>query len=80
MVIAPSERLPEPFRAGGVVAVGSGAAPAQGDALSVNHPLVQCAAEAARRGTREPFRIRIGRGDRSAELESLRGRRGRLRC
>jgi superfamily II DNA or RNA helicase len=75
--IAPSDRLPEPFQSGGVVALGSGAG--RGEPLAVNHPLVQRAAEAAREGTREPFRVRIGRGDRSAEIESLRGSRGRLR-
>ncbi|HTV19586.1 MAG TPA: SNF2-related protein [Polyangiaceae bacterium] len=77
--IAPNERLPEPFRAGGYVVVGSGAGPGGSDPLNANHPLVQRAAEAAREVTRDPFRIRIGRGDRSAEIETLRGRRGRLR-
>jgi superfamily II DNA or RNA helicase len=75
--IAANDRLPEPFRAGAYVAVGS--AVGRGDPLNVNHPLVQRAAEAAREVTREPFRIRIGRGERGAEIESLRGRRGRLR-
>jgi adenine-specific DNA-methyltransferase len=75
--IAANDRLPEPFRAGGYVTLG--AAVGRGDPLNVNHPLVQRAAEAAREVTREPFRIRIGGGDRSAEIESLRGRRGRLR-
>jgi hypothetical protein len=77
--IAPSDRLPEPFRSGAYVTVGSAVGVSRGDPLNVNHPLVQRAAEAAREVTREPFRIRIGRGDRSAEIESLRGRRGRLR-
>jgi hypothetical protein len=77
--VAPNDRLPEPFRAGVAVGVGSGTGLGRGDTLSVNHPLVQRAAEAAREGTREPFRVRIGRGERSAELDALRGRRGRLR-
>lgn len=77
--IAPNDRLPEPFRSGAYVTVGSAVGVGRGDPLNVNHPLVQRAAEAAREVTREPFRIRIGRGDRSAEIESLRGRRGRLR-
>jgi len=77
--IEPNDRLPEPFRAGGRVTVGTGAGPGRGDPLTVHHPLVQRAAEAAREVTREPFRVRLGRGDRGADIEPLRGRRGRLR-
>jgi Helicase conserved C-terminal domain/SNF2-related domain len=77
--IGASERLPELYRGGGYVAIGSGAGLGRGEPLNVNHPLVRQAAEAAREGTREPFRIRMGRGDTSAEIEPLRGRRGRLR-
>src|SRR5690606_27795311 len=76
--IAPNERLPEAFRSGARVAVGAGAA-LGGELLNVHHPLVQRAAEAAREATREPFRVRLGRGDRSADVGALRGRRGRLR-
>jgi helicase-like protein/SNF2 domain-containing protein len=75
--IDPDERLPEPFRGGGLVAVGSSTG--LGEPLSINHPLVRVAADAAREGTRQPFRVRMGGGDGSAEIEPLRGRRGRLR-
>jgi hypothetical protein len=59
--------------------LGGSAALSQGEPLHVGHPLVRLAAEAARDVTRESFRIRMGREDVSPEVESLRGRRGRLR-
>jgi hypothetical protein len=77
--VAPSERLPEPFRSGLRVSVGASSPSAGGESLTVQHPLVRLAAEAARQVTRDPFRIRMGRGDSSLEIEALRGRRGRLR-
>ncbi|HWO14891.1 MAG TPA: hypothetical protein VNN80_35550, partial [Polyangiaceae bacterium] len=77
--IEPSERLPEPLRAGAVIALGGARGLPLGEPFSVQHPLVRLAAEAAREVTRETFRIRMGRGDQSTELERLRGRRGRLR-
>jgi hypothetical protein len=77
--IEPNDRLPEPFRSGVYVSVGSGAALARGEPLNVNHALVRLAAEAACEVTREPFRVRMGRDDVSAEIEGLRGRRGRVR-
>jgi hypothetical protein len=77
--IESNDRLPEPFSTGAFVSVGSTVALARGEPLSVNHPLVRYAADAARAVTREVFRVRIGRGDTSAELAALRGRRGRLR-
>ena len=40
---------------------------------------MRLAAEAACEVTREPFRVRMGRDDVSAEIEGLRGRRGRVR-
>jgi hypothetical protein len=77
--IAPSDRLPEPFAAGAFISLGPSVALARGEPLSVSHALVRHAAEAARELTRDPFRIRMGRGDASAEVAALRGRRGRLR-
>jgi hypothetical protein len=77
--IESNDRLPEPFSAGIFVSVGSTLALARGEPLGVSHPLVRHAAEAAREVTRAPFRIRMGRGDTSAEVATLRGRRGRLR-
>jgi adenine-specific DNA-methyltransferase len=77
--IPPDPRLPEPFAAGAFVSVGATAALARGEPLSVNHPLVRHAAEAARALTSDLFRIRMGRGDPSPEVAALRGRRGRLR-
>jgi hypothetical protein len=77
--ISPSSRLPEPFRGGVRIAVGGAQSLDDGEPLHVGHPLVRVAAEAARRLTGGVFRVRIGRGDQSAEVLSLRGRRGRLR-
>jgi helicase-like protein/SNF2 domain-containing protein len=75
--LEPDERLPEPFRGGGFVAVGSSRG--LGEPLTVDHPLVRLAADAAREATLQPFRVRMGAGDPSPELEPLRGQRGRLR-
>jgi hypothetical protein len=77
--VAPNERLPEPFRAGLTVAIGASSPAVSGEPLTVQHPLVRLAADAARQVTREPFRIRMGRADPSADALALRGRRGRLR-
>ena len=77
--ISPSSRLPEPFREGVRVAVGGSQSLDGGEPLHLGHPLVRVAAEAARGLTRGVFRVRMGRGDHSSEVLSLRGRRGRLR-
>ena len=78
--IAPAAALPELLRAGlRVVVGGDQASSAVGDRLTLGHPLVHWAAEAARRDTEQAFQVRLG-GERLApELAPLRGRRGRLR-
>jgi hypothetical protein len=77
--IDPNPTLPEGYRDGVRLVVGGGHDVAEGEPLSVGHPLARAAAEAAREATSGVFRLRLGRGDESPGLRELHGRRGRLR-
>ena len=76
--VAADERLPPALRGGARIALGGARGLSEGEVLGISHPLVRLAADAAREVTRTPFRVRMGRGDKAAEVERLRGRRGRL--
>jgi adenine-specific DNA-methyltransferase len=78
--IAPHPALPEPLRDGVRIALGGDrAALAVGDRLTLGHPLVRLAAEAARRATEQRFQVRLSAERLGTDLAALRGRRGRLR-
>jgi hypothetical protein len=78
--IAPAAELPEPLRGGLRVAIGGDpTSSAVGDRLTLHHPLVQWAAEAARRATAQAFQVRLSVDRLAPDLAPLRGRRGRLR-
>jgi hypothetical protein len=68
-------QLPEPLRAGLRIVLGGESPSALEDRLTLGHPLVRLAVDAARGATAQPFSVRVS----GVELESLRGRRGRLR-
>lgn len=77
--IDPDVRWPELLQAGLRLMVGGDAATAPGERLTLGHPLVRLAAEAARSATASSFQIRVSPERLTAELAQLRGRRGRLR-
>jgi hypothetical protein len=71
-------RLPEGYRNGFALHVGGAQGLEGGEVLHVAHPLVSLAVEAARAGTSEVFRVRVGL-DGAAAPRRLAGQRGRLR-
>jgi hypothetical protein len=68
-------QLSEPLRAGLRIVLGGESATALEDRLTLGHPLVRLAVDAARGATAQPFSVRVS----GAQFEALRGRRGRLR-
>ena len=71
--------MPDPLRAGVRVLLGGESPSGTGDRLTLAHPLVRLAVEAARSATAQPFQVRVDAEQLGAELAPLRGRRGRLR-
>jgi len=71
--------MADPLRAGVRVLMGGEPRSGTGDRLTLGHPLVRLAVDAARSATAQPFHVRVSAEQLGAELAALRGRRGRLR-